>query len=193
MRQGLRDGRLSVRPSVRLSIYPIIPQPLRRAAGLLLSAPRAGNVDRQRRAPAPSSNGAAARRSAVNAGSDVLTAELTRLNTHLRLRNDAVPSFEKFRKTILLLEHILSDDSLSLIEKLIDNYTKPKICDTWTATRYVRCFADFSMRSLPMQDERKNNVDVRYSMRRRRVIARATICDCATLLSAATGPVIVRR
>ena len=76
MRQGLRDGRLSVRPSVRLSIYPIIPQPLRRAAGLLLSAPRAGNVDRQRRAPAPSSNGAAARRPTANAGSIMLIADV---------------------------------------------------------------------------------------------------------------------
>jgi len=40
---------------------------------LLLSAVRAGDVDRQRRAP--SSNGAAARRSAAHAGSVVFTAE----------------------------------------------------------------------------------------------------------------------
>ena len=45
--QGLRNGRVSVLPSV----CPIIrPQP-RRAAGLLLSAVRAGDIDRQRRAP----------------------------------------------------------------------------------------------------------------------------------------------
>jgi len=70
--RGLRSGRESVRPSV----CPIVRQPLRRAAGLLLSAPLAGHIDRQRRA---SSNGAAARRSAANAGSVMLTAELTRL------------------------------------------------------------------------------------------------------------------
>jgi len=45
---------------------------------LLLSAVRAGDIGRERRAP--SSNGAAARRSAANAGSVMLTAELTRLN-----------------------------------------------------------------------------------------------------------------
>ena len=45
-------------------------------AGLLLSAVLAGDVDRQRRAPALSSNGAAARRSAANAGSAVLTADV---------------------------------------------------------------------------------------------------------------------
>jgi len=39
------------------------------AAGLLLSAPRAKHIDRQWLAPAASSNGAAARRSAANAGS----------------------------------------------------------------------------------------------------------------------------
>ena len=55
---------MSVRPSVRL-----IDQ--RRAAGLLLSAVRARDIDRQRRAPG--SSGAAARRSAVNAGGVVLT------------------------------------------------------------------------------------------------------------------------
>jgi len=54
---------------------------------LLLSAPRAEDGDRQRRAPALSSNGAAARRSAANAGSVMLTAELTRLNTDLLLRS----------------------------------------------------------------------------------------------------------
>jgi len=53
-------------------------------AGLLLSALQAGDIDRQLRAPVPrtsctatalSSNGAAARRSAANAGSVMLTAE----------------------------------------------------------------------------------------------------------------------
>jgi len=50
--------------------------------GLLLSAPQAGHIDRQQ-APALSSNGAAARRTTANAGSVMLTAELTRLNTDL--------------------------------------------------------------------------------------------------------------
>jgi len=51
----------------------------RRAAGLLLSAVRAKDIDRQRWAPGSSS--AAARRSAANAA--MLTAELTRLNRDL--------------------------------------------------------------------------------------------------------------
>jgi len=42
---------------------------------LLLSAVLAGDIDRQRRAPVPSSNGAAARRLPANAGSVMLTAE----------------------------------------------------------------------------------------------------------------------
>jgi len=63
--------RVTVRcPSVRLSVCPIIRPQQRRAAGLLLSAVHAGHIDRQRRAP--SSNGAAARRSAANAGSVML-------------------------------------------------------------------------------------------------------------------------
>ena len=51
---------VAIRPSIRPSVCPVVRQPLRRAAGLLLSAPRAVPVhtDRQRRAPAPSSNGA---------------------------------------------------------------------------------------------------------------------------------------
>ena len=49
---------VAIRPSVRPSVCPVVRQPLRRAAGLLLSAPRAVHTDRQRRAPAPSSNGA---------------------------------------------------------------------------------------------------------------------------------------
>jgi len=53
--------RSGVRPSVRLSVCPIIRR--RRVAGLLLSAVWAGDIDRQCRAP--SSNGAAARRSAA--------------------------------------------------------------------------------------------------------------------------------
>jgi len=73
-----------VRLSVRLSVCPVVRQSLlRRAAGLLFSASRAQCIDRQRRAPAPSSSGAAARRSAANAGSVMLTAELTRLDTDL--------------------------------------------------------------------------------------------------------------
>jgi len=63
------------RPSVRPSVCPIDRQQQRHAASLLLSAVRAGDIERQQRAPAPSSNGAAARRSAANAGSVMLTAE----------------------------------------------------------------------------------------------------------------------
>jgi len=57
----------------------------RRAAGLLLSAVRAKDIDRQRRAPGRSSAAARGRstRSAANAGNVMLTAELTRLNTDL--------------------------------------------------------------------------------------------------------------
>jgi len=77
-RRALEHGLLYVtagRPSVRL----VIRQLLQRAAGLLLSAPRTGHIDLDnggRRRPA-------ARRSAANAGSVALTAELTRLNTVL--------------------------------------------------------------------------------------------------------------
>jgi len=60
--------------SVRPSIGSIDRQQQRRAAGLLLSAVRAGDIDRQRREPAPSSNGATARRSAAYAGIVTLTA-----------------------------------------------------------------------------------------------------------------------
>jgi len=48
------------------------PQP-RRVAGLLLSAVRAGDIDRLRQAPG--SSGAAARRSAANASSVTFTAD----------------------------------------------------------------------------------------------------------------------
>jgi len=44
--------RSRVRPSVRLSVCSIVGQQERRAARLLLSAPPAGDVDRQLRAPA---------------------------------------------------------------------------------------------------------------------------------------------
>jgi len=73
---GLRNGRVSVRPSV---CCPVIRPQQRRAAGLLLSARtvQAGYIDRRQRR-APYSNGAA-----VNAGIAMLTAELTRLNTEL--------------------------------------------------------------------------------------------------------------
>jgi len=60
----------------------VVRQQERRAAGLLLSALRAGDIS-QEQAPVLSSNGAAARRTAANAGSVMLTAELTRLNTDL--------------------------------------------------------------------------------------------------------------
>jgi len=48
--------------SVYLFVYPIDRQQQRRAAGLLLSAVRARDIDQQWRAPEPSSNGASARR-----------------------------------------------------------------------------------------------------------------------------------
>jgi len=63
------------RQSVRPSVCPVDRQQQRRAVGLLLSAMRTGDIDRQRPAPAPSSNGVVARRSVANAGSVVLTAE----------------------------------------------------------------------------------------------------------------------
>jgi len=67
------------RPSVWVSVHVsaclsiIRPQP-RRAAGLLLGAVRAGDINRLRRGP--SSNGAAARRSAANASSVAFTADV---------------------------------------------------------------------------------------------------------------------
>jgi len=45
-------------------------------AGLLLSAVLVGDIDQQRPALVPVSNGAAARRTAANAGSVMLTAEV---------------------------------------------------------------------------------------------------------------------
>ena len=61
-------------PSFHPSVCPINRSQKRGAAGLLLSAVcRTGDIDWQRRAP--SSNGAAARRSAANVGSTMLTAE----------------------------------------------------------------------------------------------------------------------
>jgi len=76
---------VSVRPSVRQSVCPISQTQQRRAAGLLLSAVRAKDTDRQRRVSGSNSAAAraAARRSAANAGNVMLTAELTRLNTDL--------------------------------------------------------------------------------------------------------------
>jgi len=68
--------RPSACPSACLSVCPVTrPQP-RHAAGLLLSAARAGDIDRQRRSPrAPRHSGAAARRSAANASRVTLTAD----------------------------------------------------------------------------------------------------------------------
>jgi len=57
------------------SVCPIDRQQQWHAAGLLLSAVWVRDIDRQRRAPALSSNGAAARLSVANAGSVMLTAE----------------------------------------------------------------------------------------------------------------------
>ena len=58
-----------------LSVCPINRQQQRCAVGLLLSAVPSGDIDRQRREPAPSTYDAEARRSAANAGSVTLTAE----------------------------------------------------------------------------------------------------------------------
>jgi len=76
---------VSVRLFVRQSVCSISQTQQWRVAGLLLSAVRAKNIDRQRRAPGSSSAAAraVARRSAANAGNVMLTAELTRLNTDL--------------------------------------------------------------------------------------------------------------
>jgi len=71
--QGLYNGRTSV----RLSVCPVDRQQQRRVAGLLLSAPPAGDIDRQRRAPGTQQQRrySTARRSAANAGSVILRAE----------------------------------------------------------------------------------------------------------------------
>ena len=78
---------------LNIFIHSFIIRPQQQSAvGLLLGAVRAGDIDRQCRAP--SSNGAAARvraarRSAANAGSAMLTAESTRLNTDSLCTNPA--------------------------------------------------------------------------------------------------------
>jgi len=81
----MRHGRASICLSVRPSVRSIYQQQQRPPAGLLLSAPRAGDNDRYHApaAPALSSNGtralqhgAAARRSAANAGSVTLTTDV---------------------------------------------------------------------------------------------------------------------
>jgi len=73
------------RSSVRLSVCPIDRQQQLWPVDLPLSALRAGDIDRQRRAPAPPTRTicvraqqhcAAARRSAANAGSVALTVEV---------------------------------------------------------------------------------------------------------------------
>jgi len=55
-------------------------------AGLLLSAVRARDIDQQRRTPDTQQHGAAARRSAADAASAMLTAKLTRMKTYLLLQ-----------------------------------------------------------------------------------------------------------
>jgi len=65
------------RPGVRLSVCPAIRPPHTASEGLLLSAVPRGDIGRQlggRRAP--SKSGAAARRSAANASSVTLTADV---------------------------------------------------------------------------------------------------------------------
>ena len=94
---------------------------MRRVAGLLLSAVRAGDVDRQRRAPAPSSSGAAARaaarRSAANAGSVMSTAELTRLTQTCQLYNKGA-----YMSIIRLTSVILCNFSFFLTVPCIDGW-----------------------------------------------------------------------
>ena len=65
--------------TVRLSVCPVIRPQQWRAAGLLLSVVRVGDIDRQRRAPATCSGGAAARRSAANASSVAFTSRTRRV------------------------------------------------------------------------------------------------------------------
>jgi len=69
--------------SVRQSVCPISQIQQRHAAGLLLSAICAKDINRQHQTPGSSSAAAraAAWRSAANVGNVMLTAELTRLNT----------------------------------------------------------------------------------------------------------------
>jgi len=76
---------VSVRPFVRQSVCPISQTQQRRATGLLLSTVRAKDTIESagRSAAAAPQPGAAARRSAANAGNVMLTAELTTLNTDL--------------------------------------------------------------------------------------------------------------
>ena len=62
-------------PSVRLSVPSVDHSVQQRAAGLLLGAPRAADIESAACAQ-PSSNGAAARRSAANAGSVAFTADV---------------------------------------------------------------------------------------------------------------------
>ena len=57
---------MSVRPSVRQSVCPISQTQQRRAVGLLLSAVRAEDIDRQRRAPGSSSAAARGRSTALS-------------------------------------------------------------------------------------------------------------------------------
>ena len=71
------------RSSVCLSVYPINRQQQRRAAGLLLSTVRAGDIDGQWRAPTPSSNDASARRWAAKRRQCHVDSRGTRLNTDL--------------------------------------------------------------------------------------------------------------
>ena len=70
-------------PSVRQSVCPISQTQQGRAAGLLLSAVRAKDIDRQRGAPGSSSAAARVRSTALSSkcGNVMLTAELTMLNT----------------------------------------------------------------------------------------------------------------
>jgi len=76
---------------------------------LLLSAVRAKDIDRQRRAPGSSSAGAraAARRSAANAGNVMLTAELTRLNT-----NRLISILLQFQQYSLLVRNLCPDGNM---------------------------------------------------------------------------------
>jgi len=71
--------------ATRASVCPVDRQQQPRAVGLLLSAPQTGDISQQQTL-ALNSNGAAARRSAVNAGS-VVGSQGTRLNTNLFCKN----------------------------------------------------------------------------------------------------------
>jgi len=94
--------RSGVSPSVRLSDPSFDrSRAVRRVCCRVLSAMRTGDIGLQRLAP--SSNGAAARHSAANAGSAMLIAELTRPNTDLS-------SNRRYRESFVITTSIINTE-----------------------------------------------------------------------------------